>query len=545
MAYKRKILQTIFVLVLITALNFSAVCHNKNTFVYASTAYEAEKYLNLSESICNEEQIVEIDSLNENATEFIADVQQLLEDEAEPESTLIVKSDIYVEDDNAIKSVSGYNDLYIFKYETSDEALDACNRFNGTEGVIFAQTNNEIAIESKEIIENSDNESAKELELNNIMEDNSILSLSEEDSNLNWGISLMNMNMYNDFLENADYRSAEEIVVAIVDTGLNENCNEVFEGRVLEGKSFTYIDKKGFSFDDYFSNRLGSLSASYKDDNGHGTAVAGIVAQSTPDNVKILPIKCLDSQGTGSELAVYTGILHALDNNADVINLSCGTDEDSSLYNEIMDTAHKMGVTVVVAAGNEKQDVNNISPACIPSVITVSSMNENMKFSNFSNYGDKIDFVAPGENIAVIDYKGGYCTENGTSFSAPLISSVVAQLLCANPYFTAEEIYELLKLNCTDIGAEGWDDKFGYGWIDTTALFDDVAQYLFEVNGDADNNGEIDVTDALYILKTAAGETNMSYIEKARLGVYGENEVNSSHALSVMNMIVGKTKKFL
>lgn len=350
----------------------------------------------------------------------------------------------------------------------------------------------------------------------------------------NWGISRMNFESYNDFVDK--YKADKsEVVVAVIDTGLNEDSSSIFDGRVLEGASFTYVDERKPGRND---------NSDYADDNGHGTAVSGIIAQSTEENVKILPIKCLNSDGAGSELAVYMGIMYALNNGADIINMSCCADGSSMLYESALAQAYRQGVSVVVAAGNEAQDVANVSPACIPSAITVSCTDSDDFISGFSNYGKYIDFAAPGENVSLTYYKGGSIINSGTSFSAPLVSSAVACLLGCNPDFEPDEIQSILQSNVIDLGDEGWDEYFGYGLIDMQLLEDDVLRYIIEPDGDADEDGAVDINDVLYVLKAAVGEIEMDDIQRAKIGVYGEQPVTSSLALAIMRMVVGVDSSF-
>ena len=316
---------------------------------------------------------------------------------------IIVKSEKYIEDTEAVSCVRGYNDLYIFQYDTPKEAAAAYIKFQNMEDIIFVQADRIVSVE-----DNNDSGEGTE-------------DVQEE----NWGLSFMNFTEYEEFLIGMDVKFDDDVVVAIVDTGLKEDCNDVFDNRVLRGNCFTYIDE----LTENDSAKSNSMENNYTDDHGHGTSVAGVLAQATPENVKILPIKSLNEKGRGSELAVYTGILYALQKEADVINLSCGAEGECYLYDEIMAEAERLGVTVVVAAGNERQNVLNLSPASISSVITVTSINKELNFSRFSNFGKTVDFTAPGEKVVVINYEGGYKIDSGTSFSTPLVLEINVSLL--------------------------------------------------------------------------------------------------------------------
>lgn len=362
----------------------------------------------------------------------------------------------------------------------------------------------------------------------------------------NWGITKMNFESFRQFLDKYE-ADKQEVIVAVIDTGLNEDADSVFDKRIVKGASFLVENKSTLSdnFRVLYENnaKKQNNSQAYMDDNGHGTAVCGIIAQATDETVKIMPIKCLDENGVGNELSVYKGIIYALNNGADVINLSCCSDGDSYFYEEALKLAYNQNVPVVVASGNESVDVANVTPANISSAITVSSIDVNNKFSYFSNYGKYIDFVAAGEDVSITYYKGGSVRSSGTSFSAPLITAAVASLLECNPDFTCDEIEQLLKDNAVDLGEEGWDEYYGYGYVDMQLLEDDMLRYIVDANSDVNADGVVDVNDVLLVLKTAAKEAQMDELQRARIAVYGDSEVTVSNALAVMRIVVGIDSK--
>ena len=100
-----------------------------------------------------------------------------------------------------------------------------------------------------------------------------------------------------------------------------------------------------------------------------------------------------------------------------------------------------------------------------------------------------------------------------------------------------------MKTNATDLGEEGWDEKFGYGWIDMENLEDDVIPYVVVPDGDVNGDNEVDMSDALLVLKAAAKDVELEFIQQAHLGVY-DGEVTVSHALKIMKYIVGKTQSY-
>lgn len=146
------------------------------------------------------------------------------------------------------------------------------------------------------------------------------------------------------------------------------------------------------------------------DDNGHGTHVSGIIAANANDNigiagingtldVKIIPIKVLNSNGEGEVNDIVRGIKYAADNGADIINLSFGANEKSKSIAEAISYAKSKGAFVVAAAGNDNEDSDNISPAG-DGAFTVAAMSYNYKKASFSDYGNCIKvFSARSRNI--------------------------------------------------------------------------------------------------------------------------------------------------
>ena len=138
-----------------------------------------------------------------------------------------------------------------------------------------------------------------------------------------------------------------EIHVAVIDSGIYTE-HTWLAGRVLaEGANF-----------------CSGLSEDASDDNGHGTHCAGIIASGTPDSVRLLPVKVLDHSGYGSLLSIYCGMMYALEQNADVINLSLGGYGESPLLDEAVDAIAEADIPLCTAAGNDGKDVRFVYPAC-------------------------------------------------------------------------------------------------------------------------------------------------------------------------------------
>ncbi|WP_199800347.1 S8 family serine peptidase [Erythrobacter mangrovi] len=166
--------------------------------------------------------------------------------------------------------------------------------------------------------------------------------------------------------------------------------------------------------------------------NGHGTHVAGIIGAKRGNGIgvygvapgiKVVPVKVLTRNGSGSNSGVIAGIDYAADNfsTGDVANMSLGGGFSQAL-NDAVVTAAGSGLKFAIAAGNESTDANTRSPASAngANIYTISSFAKGDKWSSFSNYGNPpIDYAEPGSSIYSTYKDGGYATLSGTSMASP------------------------------------------------------------------------------------------------------------------------------
>ncbi|MDD6062000.1 MAG: S8 family serine peptidase [Oscillospiraceae bacterium] len=251
------------------------------------------------------------------------------------------------------------------------------------------------------------------------------------------------------FMQSLDTENAEEVVVAILDTGVDKD-HPFLQGRVLD---------TGWDFvnDDAYPD----------DDHSHGTHCAGIVRDATPDNVKILPIKILDQYGDGPLSIVEAAIHYAVDHGADVVSMSLGGSSEKISITDGVEYAYTHNVSCVAAAGNDgcNLDITPTYPANVPLAITVASTGETDLISYFSNYGTNIDIAAPGENVLSSIPGGGFFKYSGTSMATPLVAACVALLKTEDSTRKPAEIEEILYSKAKDRGAPGRDDHYGAGVV--------------------------------------------------------------------------------
>lgn len=211
---------------------------------------------------------------------------------------------------------------------------------------------------------------------------------------------------------------------------------------------------------------------------GHATAIASILfgakwIRGVCEGARPLYIKVLDDNGSGTVESVARGIYEAIDQKADVINLSLGfvrTKKCPKPLEKACDMAEKAGIPIICAAGNDGGPVN--WPAALKNTICVGSADENGLKTSFSSVGE-VDFIAPGLDLGVIDEKGRLEKVSGTSFSAALVTGVAALLIgkrrkvsgCNPLRRNNDYVKAALKCMAQDVDAKGWDKMTGHGLI--------------------------------------------------------------------------------
>jgi hypothetical protein len=205
------------------------------------------------------------------------------------------------------------------------------------------------------------------------------------------------------------------VTVAVIDSGICAEHPDL-AGRIEAGWDFVQSD------------------AVPQDDFGHGCSVTGIIAANTDNsvgmagvapNAQVMPLRVLNSSGSGSYSDVAAAIVVAADNGAQVINLSLGGSSPSATLETAVNYAIGKGVIVVAAAGNSGIE-GALYPAAYPDVVAVGSVDQDLQHSSFSNYGPQIDIWAPGRDILSTKWDGTYALVSGTSFAAPYVAGAEA-----------------------------------------------------------------------------------------------------------------------
>jgi serine protease len=222
------------------------------------------------------------------------------------------------------------------------------------------------------------------------------------------------------------------------------------------------------------------------DDHGHGTHVAGTIAQATNNGlgvaglaqgVTLLPYKVLAANGSGRDDRIAAAVDQAVDDGADVINLSLGGGHSEVLHLAVQKAA-AAGVVVVAAAGNSGQEGVSC-PGHATGVLGVGSVGPDSTLAPYSSWGEGLDLVGPGGDLSqtgggvlqqTVDGPDGaqFAAWQGTSMASPHVAGAAAVLLGAGAG-GPERVKGLLLGTTTDLGEPGWDAHFGHGLLDLGA----------------------------------------------------------------------------
>jgi subtilisin family serine protease len=210
-------------------------------------------------------------------------------------------------------------------------------------------------------------------------------------------------------------------VAWIIDTGID-----------LDHEDLNVDASRGFN-----AFTVGRDGRSLDDGNGHGSHVAGTVAAIDNEvgvigvaaGATVIPVKVLDSRGSGSYSGVIAGVDHVGANGSagDVANMSLGGPVSQALDDAVV-AASNNGIWFSLAAGNDSDDSNNHSPARANGtyIVTISAMDVNDNFASFSNFANPpVDFCSPGVSVKSTWKDGGYNTISGTSMAAPHAAGIL------------------------------------------------------------------------------------------------------------------------
>lgn len=271
------------------------------------------------------------------------------------------------------------------------------------------------------------------------------------------------------------------VTVAVIDTGVAFEKYKKFK-KVEDLDTDRFVEGYNFLTDTPHAN----------DDHGHGTHVAGTIAQTTFNatgvagiayKAKIMPLKVLSRRGSGTAGDIADAIRFAADYNAQVMNLSLGGGPRSAIMASAVAYARKKGVIVICAAGNGGR-ARVEYPAAYPGAFAVSSVGPTKRLAYYSSYGPEVAIAGPGGDKQLGGDEGGilqntispnqvdrtnlYMSFQGTSMATPHVAGVAALVISAgitNP----DRVEAILKETAEDLGPHGPDDRFGHGLVNAAA----------------------------------------------------------------------------
>jgi cell wall-associated protease len=266
-----------------------------------------------------------------------------------------------------------------------------------------------------------------------------------------WGASYMGLDSMK--VQAVQYGlTSNSVTVAIVDTGIDKS-HSFFSGRKISGHNFLISKNRS--------------ATNYTDDNGHGTHVAGILADCTPDNVNLMALRVFDATGsTTSTTVIDNALKYAYEKKVQIINMSLGTEDHSGVWDHTLQTINDAGIAVVAAAGNYTDTNRSLKvnyPASLSTTFAISALDMSGKIATYSCRGSTVDFAAPGTDVLSADAGRNVRYDSGTSMAAPHVSAAIAMIYLKHPTYTLSEVKQVLITYAVDRGAAGKDSKYGYG----------------------------------------------------------------------------------
>ncbi|HLT30077.1 MAG TPA: S8 family serine peptidase [Myxococcaceae bacterium] len=284
-----------------------------------------------------------------------------------------------------------------------------------------------------------------------------------------------------------EHNRGKGVVVAVIDTGIAYEDRGDFR-RVPDLKGVRFVPGYDFVNDTPHAN----------DDHGHGTHVAGTIAQATHNKLgvagiaheaSLMPIKVLNHFGAGTSADIADAIRWAADHGAQVINLSLGGGMRSRVMEQAIAHARAKGVTVVAAAGN--RGIGKVEfPAAYDGVIAVGAVGPDGQRAPYSSYGAALDLVAPGGNKSLGGDAGGvvqntidprdpsrsiFGSYQGTSMATPHVAGVAALLYAAGAN-DPDEVERALIAGAKPMGGALRTDDHGHGLLNARGALEALQQ---------------------------------------------------------------------
>lgn len=339
-------------------------------------------------------------------------------------------------------------------------------------------------------------------------------------------------------------KGSESLIVGVIDTGV-DYLHEDLQGQLwinhpedvngngmLDSADFNDIDDDGNGYIDDVVGWDFTDAPDFPDhgdylepDNdpmdefmsGHGTPIAGIIAarqnnligiSGIAPNVKVMLLRAGTASGFLEEDDVAEAIVYAVDNGCKIINMSFGDVAFSFLLRDAIQYGVNHGALFVAAAGNNGNAVLQY-PAAYDGTISVGAATSSNSLASFSSYGNKLNLVAPGQNIFSLQIGNGYGANSGTSFAAPMVSAAAALIWSQYPNYSPEKVKGALYAACADLGYVGWDIYYGHGLLNLYRSLAVSNHGYAEIHSPAMNEGI--AADQVAVIGTVFSPNIISY----------------------------------
>ena len=349
--------------------------------------------------------------------------------------TLLVEADSIADNFDATEEIPIIEGIYALKYDSQKRTKAAYEYLSKLEGI-------------------------KKVELDEVMIINTINDESqtvygehkdeEKNDTKDYGASAMGLNNYKKLIN--DNGNPSQVVIATIGYG-GVIQNDYFKDKINEDY-YNFIDKES--------------PKEVHESIAQGSRILEVIKESTPDNVKIMPLVVINDEYYTTTETIINAIAYAIEK-SDVICYEF-VHKQNYMIELLLQNAFKENVPVCCTT---KMSTNNedIFPANNPTTIAVSSIDKNLKTTSYSGTGEYIDFVASSTDVEEIFNTSSTVSKwSGAGYSNAHIASLIALIKTYNKDFTILEVYNVLRNFCRDLGTQGRDSTYGYGFPDFTGI---------------------------------------------------------------------------
>ena len=350
--------------------------------------------------------------------------------------TLIVEADEVKDNFDAIDEITVQEGLYILKYDTQKRTKAAYQYLQTQEGI------KNIEIDEISIISTINDESQTVY---------GEAQPDEKDQAKDYGVSAMGLDNYKKIIK--DNGNPSEVVIATIGYGASIE-NEYFKNKI-SGDYYNFIAPE-------------SNSKDVHETIAQGSRILEVIKESTTDNIKIMPLVVINDEYYTTTTSIIRAIVYATQK-ADVICYEFIHKQDY-MIDLCLQNAFKENVPVccVTKMGVDDEEV---FPANNATTIAVSSIDKSLKTTSYSGNGDYIDFVASSTDVKEIFNTSSTVSKwSGAGYSNAHIASIIALIKTYNKDFTILEIYNVIRNYCQDLGSQGKDSTYGYGFPDFSGI---------------------------------------------------------------------------